>query len=132
MAKVKLIHINVYKRGIYVFAGKHEEFKKWVINEFTGDKDWDNFVDFVQRENSNALASFWYNTITGEGVIEIPKLPRTSNEIAYCAHECLHAAFHVLDFVGVKYDPNTSNESFTYLLELLLANLLDINDYKTI
>lgn len=132
MAKVKCIPINTYKRGIYIFAGKHEEFVKWIQKEFANDRDFEGLINLVLNSEEQGLASFWWNGITGDGIIEIPKIPRTSKEIAYCAHECLHATFHVLDYAGVEYVQKGSNESFTYLHEQILYNLLITEDYKTI
>lgn len=130
MAKYKYIPIDIYKRGIYVFIGNHKEFKRWVTEYFDDDPKYKGLIEYVQDlERDNALASFWYNSKTGDGIIEIPKMPRTPSEIAYCTHECLHAAFHVLDYIGVEYESNGNNESFTYMLEHLVKNLLDINDY---
>ena len=39
---------------------------------------------------------------------------------------------HILSFVGVSYIEGDSNEPYTYLLEYLLENILDYNDYKLI
>lgn len=130
MAKFKFIEVGIYKRGIHVFIGNHRDFKRWVAEYFADDDEYQGLIDYVQEVDKNdALASFWYNGNTGDGIIEIPKFPRTPKEIAYCAHECLHATFHMLDYVGIEYDKDDSGEAHTYLLEYLLKNLLEIDNY---
>lgn len=133
MAKFKQIYIDIYKRSIFIFVGNHNQFIDWVSDEFKNDPDYKGLINYVHSVNKvNSLASFWYNGSIGEGIIEIPKFPKTSTEIAYCAHECLHAVFHILDYCAVYYDKDSSGESHTYLLEYLLKELLTFNDYETI
>ena len=131
MAKYQQIYIDVYKRSIFIFLGSHKEFKLWVQDYFKDDSDYSDFARYVEdKESNNPQGTFWYNTNIGEGVIELKKFPKTAKEIATATHECLHAVFHILDYCGVEYNPNSSGESHTYLLEYIVANLLNINNYK--
>lgn len=132
MAKTKYIPINTYKRGIYIFVGRHNEFKNWVKDTFSNDKNYEDFVNYVVNSEDQGLASFWWNKSDGVGIIKIPKQPRTASEIAYCSHECLHATFFLLDYAGVEYVKEGNNEAFTYLHEQIIYNLLNLEDYKTI
>lgn len=133
MAKYKIIPLDLFKRSIIVFIGSHKEFKRWIPYYFGDDKEYDSLIELVEENNYNDVqASFWYNGTTGEGIIELPKMPRTPKEIAYTAHEALHATFHTLDYCGIEYIKNGSNETFTYLLELIISNLLEIENYKII
>ena len=133
MAKFKQIYLDIYKRNLFIFDGNHIEFLNWLNNEFKNDKEYQGLIKYANEvERYEPLASFWYNPTIGEGIIEIPKLPKTAKEIAYCAHECLHAVFHVLDYVGVKYDENSSVEAHTYFLEYLMNELLTFDTYKNV
>lgn len=132
MAKFKFIPINIYKRDIGVFIGSRREFKAWVIDYYNSDGRYSGLIEYIQdTRKDTAVASFWYNELTGDGIIELPKLPKTPKEIAICSHEALHATFQILDFVSVEYVRDGSNESFTYLLEHILYNILDVSNYKT-
>lgn len=133
MAKYQYILVPEYKRGIWIFIGNHREFKHWVSDHFKDDEEYQGMIKYIcDKEYKNAIANFWYDKNTGDGIIEIPKFPRSPEEIGYCAHECLHAVFNLLDFVGVKYDKESSGETHTYLLEYLLSNLLTLDNYKVV
>lgn len=133
MAKFKQIYIDVYKRSVFVFIGSHNQFVDWVADEFKNDRNYEGLIKYVHEVDKRpSLASFWYNGLTGEGIIEISKFPKTPKEIAYCAHECLHAVFHILDYCGVKYNKESGGEPHTYLLEYLIYRLLTLNDYNII
>lgn len=131
MAKYKNIHIDIYKRDITVFIGSHSEFMEWIKNNEPSEK-WENLIQLIINSDDSAEASFWRNTFNGNGIIELQSHPKSSSEIATAAHECLHAVMHILSFVGVSYIEGDSNEPYTYLLEYLLENILDYNDYKLI
>lgn len=133
MARFKQLWVDIYKRSIFIFIGNHKEFKAWIVDEFKDDPAYKGLIKYVDEiEKDDALASFWYNGQIGEGIIEIPKIPRTPKEIAYCAHECLHAVFHLLDFVGIEREKGTSGEAHTYLLEYFMKELLTLKDYNII
>lgn len=132
MAKYKYVPVDIYKRGIHIFIGSRTELRRWANKYFEDDKEYRDLIELInETEVKSEAAVFWYNKSTGDGIIEIPKFPYTSKEIAYCTHECLHATCNLLDFVGVEYVPNGSNESFTYLLEHFVYNLLNKDTYKT-
>lgn len=131
MAKYKVIDIELYKRDITVFIGTHNEFKEWVSIHTVPDS-WVQLMETIVESENNALASYWHNKNDGNGIIELPFHPKTHTEIATATHEALHAVFHILDYVGVQYVPNGSNEAFTYLLEYIVANIMDFNDYQII
>lgn len=132
MAKYQFIDVAQFKRGIYVFIGRHSEFVDWVTETFKNDKDYSGFVKYVREEEYlNPAGTFWYNQYTGDGVVELSKFPRTPAEIAASAHECLHAVFNMLDFLGINYDKQSSGESHCYLLEYFIFRLLTQDNYKT-
>lgn len=133
MAKYTYIPVDIYKRGITVFIGSHKEFKCWVSEYYKDDVEYQGLIDYVHtREDYNITASFWYNGSTGDGIIELPKFPKSAKEIAVAAHEVLHAVFHILDYCGISYSKESGGESHTYLLEYVLSNLLNIDNYKIV
>ena len=131
MAKYKNIRIELYKRDITVFIGSHEEFKKWIqTNDYP--ETWRNIISQILESDDNAEASYWNDDINGNGLIELHYHPKSPEEVAVAAHECLHATMRILSFIGIPCFENEANESYTYLLEYILEQVLDFNDYKLI
>ena len=132
-AKVKYIPIDIYKRYICVFIGSLNDFKLWVKNTYTYDEE-KEFVKMVLglTEDSIGMASFEWDLIGGTGAVVFPKMPNTPKETAALIHELMHATFCVLDFCQVDYDPNGSNEAFTYLMEHLTRNALEKEGYEEV
>ena len=131
MAKFKHIRIELYKRDITVFIGSHEEFKEWT-KKCVFSEDWNTIITQILESDDNAEASYWYNDINGNGIIELHYHPKSPEEIGIVAHECLHATIRVLSFIGIPCFENEANEPYTYLLEYILEQVLDFNNYKLI
>lgn len=131
MAKFKVIHVDIYRRDITVFIGSHDEFKKWV-SQYDATDSWKELVENVLQSNDDAEASYWYNNNNGNGIIEIKKHPESKEDIATAAHECLHATMRILSYVGIPCVEYEANEAYTYLLEYLLLNVLDYNNYERV
>lgn len=131
MAKFKYINIDLYKRDITVFIGSHEEFKEWV-SSYKIPTSWEQLIESIIESDDEAVASFWYNRNNGNGIIELPKHPKTTSEISIAAHECLHATMHVLSYVNIPCIPNEANEAYTYLLEHILEKVLEYDGYELI
>lgn len=131
MAKFKIIDIDLYKRDITVFIGSHEEFKQW-ISSYKIPSSWEQLLESVIDSDDNALASYWYNSYNGNGIIELPWHPENKHEIGVAAHECLHAVMHTLSYINIPVIPHGANEAYTYLLEYLLVRVLDYNNYELI
>lgn len=131
MAKYKCIRIELYKRDITVFIGSHEEFKEWIkTNDCT--EIWRDIINQILESDDNAEASYWHDAINGNGIIELHYHPKSPEEIAVAAHECLHATMRILSFIGIPCFDNEANEPYTYLLEYILEQVLDFNNYKLI
>jgi hypothetical protein len=132
MAKVKYIPCDIYKRGIWLFVGTLVELKSWVKKEFTYDDETD-FVEMVLGlKKRNEAASFIYDNHNGQGVVHIYDLPKEPKEYATLAHELLHATFFVMNFCNVEYAYDGSNEPYTYLLEHLTRNALELEGYEEV
>lgn len=62
--------------------------------------------------------------------IRLRKLPETSEDYGWMAHEIAHVAIQVLDRVGMKLQPMVSCEAYTYLIQYLTENIYkEINKY---
>lgn len=131
MAKYKNIRIELYKRDITVFIGSHEEFKEWT-KKCVFPEDWNTIITQILESDDNAEASYWYNDVNGNGIIELHYHPKSPEEIGIVAHECLHATMRVLSFIGIPCFENEANEAYTYLLEYILEQVLDFNNYELI
>lgn len=131
MAKFKVIPIDLYKRDITVFIGKHDEFKEWVTS-YKVPSNWEQLIESIIESKDDAIASYWYNRLNGNGIIELPWHPEKKEEIGVTAHECLHCAIHTLSYVNIPCIPHEANESYTYLLEYLLVQVLDYNNYEIV
>lgn len=131
MAKYKIIPIDLYKRDITVFIGTHDDFKEWIA-QYNVPTSWEQLVENIVDSDDSALASYWYNNKNGNGIIELPWHPKSAYEISVASHEALHATFHTLDYIGIEYVVNGSNESFTYLHEYILNNILTYDNYELI
>ena len=129
MAKIKTIPCDIYNKQIQVFIGSNEELLKYAKKYL---KD-DALLDIIEKysEDDDVNASYYYRA-NGSGIVHLYKYPTNAEEISWVAHECLHATFHLLDYVNVKYEQNGANEAFTYLHDWLLYNALDKKGYKKI
>lgn len=132
MAKVKYIPCDIYKRGVFVFIGNYNELTLWVKAKYS-DKEYEEFITSLEKSDVG-LADFHWNNEAGEGIIRIPKFPKTPMEIAYTGHEVLHATNYILGYCGVYYDNEfaSPNEAYTYLFEHLLYNTLLKEGYKNV
>lgn len=132
MAKYKVINIDIYGRDITVFIGSHDEFKEWV-SSYRVPTSWQQLIEsIIESTNDGADASYWYNRLNGNGIIELSRHPESKEEIGIAAHECLHCVMHILSYINIPCIPNEANEAYTYLLQYILVNLLDYNNYKLI
>lgn len=131
MAKFKTIHIDLYKRDITIFIGSHDEFKEWVFS-YKVPTNWEQLIESIVESNDDAVASYWYNSNNGNGIIELPRHPESSEDIGVAAHECLHCVMHILSYVNIPCIPHEANESYTYLLEYILTRVLNYNDYELV
>lgn len=130
MAKVKYIPCDIYKRGIDIFIGSPSELKAWCKQAFNED-EYDKEFNKSLENCSYGLADFHYGA--GYAVVRIPKFPKTPEEIAYTAHELLHATMWLLWYSGVEYDNTTiNNEAYTYLHEHLVRNTLEKKGYENV
>lgn len=130
MAKVKHIPCDIYKRGITVFIGSPKELILWSKKTYNEDED-DKEFNHSLEHCSYGLADFHYGN--GYAIVRLPKFPKKPEEIAYMTHELLHATMWMLWYCGVGFDTSTiNNEAYTYLLEHLVRNTLELNGYEDV
>lgn len=125
MAKIKTIPCDIYRWDIDVFLGSHEEFRNYVKTKLK-DK---NLLDIVD-DGEPGIGDFYFND--GQMIIRLEKFPETPKDIGVAAHEALHATMYILNWANVKYEQNGSNESFTYLQEWILTNILNKKGYTKV
>lgn len=127
MAKVKYIPCDIYKRGIDVFIGTPRQLIKWAKNTYNSKEDADAIKDLETISYGEAD----FHWINGHGIVRLPKFPTTPHEIAYTAHELLHATCYILWYSGVEFNnEEVANEAYTYLLEHLTRNTLEESGYE--
>ena len=130
MAKVKYIRCDIYKRGISVFIGSPEELRAWCKKTYNEDKDDEDFNKSLE-ECSYGVADFHYGA--EYAVVRLPKFPKTPMEIAYTAHELLHATQWLLWYSGLNYDDcHINNEAYTYLHEHLVRKKIEKEGYENV
>lgn len=130
MAMYKTLPINLFRRGILIFIGTHEMFKKWVKDYFKDDTEFEDLVDYIfEQEDTNVDGTCWFNGKSGDCIIELPKFPKTPDSIAAASHEALHATFNILNYCSIEFTPGGSNETFTYLLQYIIKHILIKEDY---
>ena len=127
MAKIKNIPCDIFKRDIDVFIGSYEELCKYAKKHLKKDPLLDEITD-----NTPDYAACFYFRADGTGIIHLLKFPTTPEEIGHASHESLHAAMRLCWYCGVDYTPGAPNETFTYLQEWILLNILTKKGYKKV
>ena len=138
-AMYKYIHCDMFKRGVVIFIGDCDSLSKWV-GKFYRDPEEQDLVTQVKqyctqdRYSSTGVAGSCYESSSGQWLIHLPFFSFTYDpvEITNLSHEALHAAFGMLDFVGVEYRYGGSNEPYTYLHEFIFKNALRQEGYRNV
>lgn len=131
MAKVNYIKCGVYKRGVHVLIGTHNELLKYIKKEYKGvEKDYKDFLESVKIKTNGYATTYWGD---GECVVLLPKFPDNPEDIAVATHEMMHATECILWYSGIYKDKEKINdEVFAYLLEYLVKNTLEEENYEDI
>lgn len=133
MARAKYIRCDIYKRGVHVVIGTHEQMMKYVKREWEDSEYKDDYKDFI--ENAKKETGGYATTYFGDGecLVLLPTFPNNPKDIAVAGHEMLHATDYILWYSGVyRTNDDLSNEAFSYLLEHLLRNTLEKDGWETI
>lgn len=107
---VKLFPVDLYKRGVCVFLGTREQFKAYLEREEI-DFDWDG-------EDTDKMLDK-YQAVTLRTDTDCIIYSDKEVDEGVLAHECVHAAKHVLRIVGVE-----DEEAEAYLVEYLYNGII--------
>ena len=136
----KYIHCDPYKRGVSIFIGDCESLKKWAKKFYNrpDERDLLEQLDVYCNEtryiNKDVAASTYGSDICGHQIVHIPSFDfkYDPSQLSNVAHEILHAVFSILDYVGVEYRYNGTNEPYTYLFEYVFKEALIEKGYKRV
>lgn len=133
MAKIKWIDVDIYKTGVTIFVGTHNEFIKYLKDMASKYDYYKEIVPLAENRDTTSAANFYWNAKSRTLIVEVTSLKFNYNTIGTVIHELDHAAFYILDECGVYYGPNDgSKEAHTYLLELLVGGTFNKEGYEVV
>jgi hypothetical protein len=102
-----IIDTGVYPVEIMVSLGETDiEFKRKI----------DKFVFIKDHRIGMRGSGRFVSTNSGRYYIRLKNYPEYSWEFGCLSHEILHAVFATLNYIGVQYKKDFSEESYTYLM----------------
>lgn len=133
MAKIKYVNVDIYKTGVTIFVGTHNEFTKYIKNMASKYDEYKELVLLTENKATTSVASFYWNAKSRTLIVEVTSLKFNYNALGEVIHELDHAAFYILDECGVYYGPEDgSKEAHTYLLELLVRGTFNKEGYEVV
>lgn len=133
MAKIKWVDVDIYKTGVTIFVGTHNEFIKY-LKDMASKKDYyKGIVPLAEDRDNTSAASFYWDAKSRTLIVEVTSLKFNYSKLGEVVHELDHAAFYILDECGVYYGPEDgSKEAHTYLLELLVEGTFNKEGYEVV
>ena len=133
MAKIKYVDVDIYKTGVTIFVGTHNEFIKY-LKDMASKKDYyKEIVPLAEDRDNTSVASFYWDAESRTIIVEVTSLKFNYSKLGEVVHELDHAAFYILDECGVYYGPEDgSKEAHTYLLELLVEGTFNKEGYEVV
>ena len=133
MAKIKYVDVDIYKTGVTIFVGTHNEFIKY-LKDMASKKDYyKEIVPLAEDRDNTSAASFYWDVKSRTLIVEVTSLKFNYKTLGEVIHELDHAAFYILDECGVYYGPEDgSKEAHTYLLELLVKGTFNKEGYEVV
>ena len=133
MAKIKYVDVDIYKTGVTIFVGTHNEFIKY-LKDMASKKDYyKEIVPLAEDRDNTSVASFYWDAESRTLIVEVTSLKFNYSKLGEVVHELDHAAFYILDECGVYYGPEDgSKEAHTYLLELLVEGTFNKEGYEVV
>lgn len=133
MAKIKYVDVDIYKTGVTIFVGTHNEFIKYLKDMASKYDDYKEIVPLAEDRDNTSAASFYWNAKSRTLIVEVTSLKFNYSKLGEVVHELDHAAFYILDECGVYYGPeDASKEAHTYLLELLVKGTFNKEGYEVV
>lgn len=133
MAKIKYVDVDIYKTGVTIFVGTHNEFIKY-LKDMASKKDYyKEIVPLAEDRDNTSAASFYWDAKSRTLIVEVTSLKFNYRTLGEVIHELDHAAFYILDECGVYYGPEDGGkEAHTYLLELLVEGTFNKEGYEVV
>ena len=76
-------------------------------------------MDGSSKWKSQKQLGYAIQFIGGQSLVRLRGIPKTPEEHGALAHEILHSAQFILDFVGIKFHIDYSDEAYTYLVQFI-------------
>lgn len=133
MAKIKYVDVDIYKTGVTIFVGTHNEFIKY-LKDMASKKDYyKEIVPLAEDRDNTSVASFYWDAESRTLIVEVTSLKFNYRTLGEVIHELDHAAFYILDDCMVYYGPeDKSKEAHTYLLETLVRGTFNKEGYEMV
>jgi hypothetical protein len=128
----RFVHVFKNKKGMRVIRIEMGVFDIWVLALVGPEKNLEGFVrwNYNKPEYVHELSEYSGHKgmcLKPKGcapAVWIPRKPRTPEEYGTLAHECTHAAIHVMEWIGMPINNETS-ELLTHTVAWLVDNILE-------
>lgn len=130
MAKVKNIHIKIYRLTLTVFVGQGEDFVKY-IKSCKDNKKFRGLSQAVEQGTAEYEAATYWNESERTPVMYLPKLNTRPKTINVIVHELSHVCFYILNNVGIQTS-SANDEVFAYLQGWLAEEVFKKEDYEEV
>jgi len=110
------VHMGLFDFTVIVVVGDYKTTLAYVSWKFEDKKT--NLEDFDMEYIPRGKCFFRRGYVP---VVWLPKIPKTKREHATYAHECLHAVFHLFEWVSLPLNRDTE-EVMTHSMAHLIAN----------
>lgn len=111
----KRIHMGVFDFEVIVITGKYEDACKYVSWKFE-----DKETDLMSWDNGYIPRGKCFFRRGYVPVVWVPRKPRNAREWATLSHECLHAVFHLFEWVNLPINRDTE-EVMAHAMAHLIA-----------
>lgn len=111
------VEMGVFNTWVRIAVGPKENIQAYIR--------WaDRKPNWVFNDSDTGFQGMCIKTSGYAPVVWIPRRPRTPEEHATLAHECVHAAFYLMDWLGMEASQNTC-EVMTHATGWLVKNALE-------
>lgn len=116
-----IIKCEVYPFDIMVYFGKS---KKPLLKQLK------SFVNVSKDEISEIKhhplkPGTTFTLSGGQTVLYMPLIPSSTVDFAVLQHEIFHCVDHIMQKVGINYEPEGENEAYAYLIQYVTQKIYD-------